>query len=402
MSVSTSSGHLSSRAQLDNAAQSASETHGTKRKRKVTEVGWDGSGGLRIANGIEYRKDLDKIHNITKRTFKEPSWISKDLIHFFTRTTPLHNPIPILDPCAESVLLLNILLANENTNPLRRKAFAKPQLMDGSGHESLKFRVFPLVMGPLHLVTRFTGLSVPHQLDSLFCDYLALIDRDRMPSGSYNMIGSNCLQFGIRSIRRNINLIVDVHKYEEIGRKLPAKRIIKLLSSIITKRIARQLEPLEKLCLQQSTDIYNFACAQIGHQDNDAETMKPPGFHGLGTTLEMGYFEDLIPKTPNLLLNHGRCLSIIIQISGQASYIRFPQLNLNAKLSKGNVLVAPLGTLLFHAVDHLESEQDDYVEDINRTDHSEGTKCIVIIIYTRRGLEIAARDDEMRRNGNGA
>ncbi|WWC96427.1 hypothetical protein V866_003295 [Kwoniella sp. B9012] len=106
-------------------------------------------------------------------------------------------------------------------------------------------------------------------------------------------------------------------------------------------------------------------------------------YGGLATTINIGLIENLIPTYPHMTYPHieethsDNLPSIIVQLNGPNSTLRFPQLHLDVEISTGNVLVVPLGNLLHHYV----------VPPASQADGRQDQKRLVMVCYTRKCIE---------------
>ncbi|WVQ65454.1 uncharacterized protein L199_003630 [Kwoniella botswanensis] len=329
-----------------------------------------------LQDGLFVRKVMDLVHSIDTSRITEPEEVPVNLRYFFNllkRDDP-NDPTSekiLNSKCTENIIYLITCLT---VNQLNLKTPRRVLSVDYQTNVGV--RCDRPGLGFHYHVTRLIGLIRSEELKGILC--------------SLSKIGNGC-QGNHTSISENIH--TDNNKYREVltrggfefgylsdhkikGYNMKSigynsiEDIVQNVECPMTKlnygyirmvltRVKTQLMSLEPKLLNRSQNINHFAFTQMQKHltiykeinNGISNTTAKLKYGGLATTINIGLIENLIPTYPHIEESHSDNLpSIIVQLNGPTSTIRFPQLHLDVEISTGNVLVVPLGNLIHHYV----------------------------------------------------
>ncbi|WRT66720.1 uncharacterized protein IL334_003683 [Kwoniella shivajii] len=327
----------------------------TRKPRKVTHT--KAAKSRESAEGYSNASILSLL--ALDKAVGEPSDIPLNLIHFFTLRKYDDPSDPTTEKrlnerCEENEVLLSLSLARNNIQ------IDPPRTLEKDCRQAIPSSC-PALGFKYHLL-RLDGTLEDHHMSMVIEGYRSLaLDR--------KVIEVGYCHDGIVRGHDNPKYIED----DQIHTLIPADRIVHVISQKFLSTIRKNLERYDRGMLTTPNKVSQYAFSLSERKGSISKGNRKVTYGGLGTTVLIGKMEDVFPTYPHIDQKQGESVSVTMHLSGPSGYMRFPQLNVDVKLEKGFVVVAPLGTLLHHLVkrDKLQGEEES----------------IVAVCYTRRDLE---------------
>ncbi|OCF56936.1 hypothetical protein L486_05792 [Kwoniella mangroviensis CBS 10435] len=356
-----------------------------------------------LQDGLYVRKVMDLVHSIDTSRIAEPEEVPLNLRYFFNllqRDDP-NDPTSerLLNPkCTENIIYLITCLT---VNQLNLKI--PNRVMSVDHQTNVGVRCDRPGLGFNCHVIRLIGLIKSEELKGILCSLSKIGNGCQANSTSTSgdthtdnskyreVLTRGGFEFGYLSNHKikGYNMqSIGYNNVEDIIQNVecPMTKLNYGYMRMVLTRVKIQLMSLESNLMTRCQTINHFAFTQMqkyltiykGINNGISNTMAKLKYGGLATTINIGLIENLIPTYPHIEESHSDNLpSIIVQLNGPTSTIRFPQLHLDVEISTGNVLVVPLGNLLHHYV----------VPPASPADGRQDQKRLVMVCYTRKCIE---------------
>ncbi|WWC88324.1 uncharacterized protein L201_003233 [Kwoniella dendrophila CBS 6074] len=397
--------------QLSNSIQntkSESIPNSSKSKKRKSQKPTP-DGKLILQDGIYVRESVELIHYIDKDSVYDPNDV---------RTQK-----PVNSICEENILLLSTLLAINNLEI----SSVPRNILSGNVNQAIPCSIAGMGY-PFHVI-RLIGLITSSELKEInnslikissICqttDYSESIKQGKIHPYQ-NILRKCCFTFGYTSDGmingnnyepKSLSNGLSGLEEEDIILKLNYGLFPKILHRIckhlinIQPELTYTMRAINDFSFNYYKNVLNGGGGNNKNKLFGSKTMNKLRYGGLGTTIKIGLSENLIPTYPHIEQDHGESPSIILQLSGPKSIIRFPQLHTDVELNTGNFIIAPLRILLHHSVipspqsqEQMKNQNDCNSDKKECNNQNQNQKRLIVMIYTKKSIEDAFNKSDDR------